>query len=156
MSSDSVMKPGISVALTSSFRRIMSLRPLSICWLKVWDCPTAFLTTLNRLKYKASSSSGMNGLDCTVTRSCIAVPFAHSLYVLVTFSKSFANVASLASWICFVAVESSIMLQNHGLVGSVANIAVIVECCAIVEYLVHQSRIQNKFCWNCLFVTRQH
>lgn len=40
-----------------------------------------FLNPQYHLKYKASSSSGMSGLDCTVTKSCLEAPFARSLYV---------------------------------------------------------------------------
>ena len=75
---------GRCLVSTSSFkRRIMRLRPLSIwwLWLKWWDFVTTFFTTPNRLKYKPSFSSEMSGLDCTITRSCLAAPFAHSLYV---------------------------------------------------------------------------
>ena len=39
------------------------------------------LQTPNHLKYKASSPSGMSWLDGTVKRSCLAAPFARSLYV---------------------------------------------------------------------------
>ena len=42
--------------------------------------PMTFFTTLNCTKYKTSSSSWMSGVDCTVTRSCLAAPFARSLY----------------------------------------------------------------------------
>ena len=41
--------------------------------------------------------------------------------------------ASLVSSICFVAVESNVMLQDDGLDGSVANIAVKVDCCEFVS-----------------------
>ena len=54
------------------------------------------------------------------------------------------------------------MLQDYGLDGSVANIAVTAECCkfplleaSLIVSEQHQNWIRNKFCQNCLFVSRQ-
>ena len=75
------MKPGIRLALLSSFERsITCLISLSIRWLKTWDCSTTSFTTPNRLDYKTSSLSEMSCFNCTAT-SCIEALFACTLYV---------------------------------------------------------------------------
>lgn len=105
-------------------RRKIFLRPLLILLLKVgiFFLYCTSLTVPKFLKSQVSSSSAMSGLDCTVMRRRWGAPFVLILYVTSLPLMTLENSVSLFSYLFFVLVESKIILQRQGLVGSVVNI----------------------------------